>query len=599
MEQNENEETTTDMEANDKYVFVGTHDQMMQDEVLKRMSSELFVRREFRKPDDKGLFEGFPLDLLVERTWDTVEDILVHIRRIPCERGWINVEGQESEDRRKTVVILGSGWAAHALMKIADCTKVKLVVISPSNHFVFTPMLAAASVGTVEYRSMTEAVRASNPLIHEYIEGKATDVNVYNKTITVQLNNLLSGVSPDTEAPPTITMEYDHLVTAVGSQVSDRGVPGADKTLRLKSTDDARKLRTAVGECFEYASRPDVAGSSAEQIKERSRRVTFLIVGGGPTGIELAGELTDLFGDVTRAHKGTYPKLKDSVRVVLAHGGPELVPQFEPALREEALKALENKGVEVLLNTRVTEVSDDVANAYAKLSTKVKDPVTGELTEHREEQSLPVGLTVWCAGTAPVPFVETMLKQLPEEARSRDGRVRVDPWMRPPMPDGAEVGSLFVLGDAAAAEHRSENENDGDSLLPSTAQVAGQQGAFIARLLDRDYDLTHTPPHVQIGNMTEDGINDPSMTQWLKFRGLEQAPPFGFLNLGMLAYLGGGEALSQVQVGDVNLLSWAGSVGFLLWRSVYLVKQVATKNRVLVTFDWIKSAIFGRDITRL
>ena len=85
----------------------------------------------------------------------------------------------------------------------------------------------------------------------------------------------------------------------------------------------------------------------------------------------------------------------------------------------------------------------------------------------------------------------------------------------------------------------------------------------------------------------------------MRLRGAVHARPFDFLNLGLLAYLGGGEALSQVQVGERRLLSEAGSTGFLLWRSVYIVKQVATRNRVLVTFDWLKTALFGRDITRL
>ena len=77
------------------------------------------------------------------------------------------------------------------------------------------------------------------------------------------------------------------------------------------------------------------------------------------------------------------------------------------------------------------------------------------------------------------------------------------------------------------------------------------------------------------------------------------APTFAFLNLGLLAYVGGGEALSQLQLGDYRVGAYAGSAAYLLWRSVYIVKQVATRNRVLVTFDWIKTAIFGRDITRL
>jgi len=78
-----------------------------------------------------------------------------------------------------------------------------------------------------------------------------------------------------------------------------------------------------------------------------------------------------------------------------------------------------------------------------------------------------------------------------------------------------------------------------------------------------------------------------------------KAKPFEFLNLGQLAYIGGGKALSQVQLGDKHLFNQAGSIGFLLWRSVYVVKQVSTKTRLLVLFDWFKTKIFGRDVTRM
>jgi len=87
---------------------------------------------------------------------------------------------------------------------------------------------------------------------------------------------------------------------------------------------------------------------------------------------------------------------------------------------------------------------------------------------------------------------------------------------------------------------------------------------------------------------------------WIKLvRRAAVAPKFAFTNLGMLAYLGRGKALAEVKIGDTPLGAYTGDVGYLLWKSVYLVKQVATRNRVLVTFDWLKTALFGRDITRL
>lgn len=564
------------------------------DSTMRIVSSELGVKDFVRTINTPNPREGLPdssqvpVDLLLSRGIDTLEDIALHLGRIPNlkrDPDKDSTDGSSIERERRTIVILGSGWGAHAFIKVADCYKLRLIVVSPANHFVFTPMLASSAVGTVEYRSMTEAVRAANPYIDDYLEGKATDIDVHNRKVVVQLKSLLDGVREG--EPPTVELEYDHLIVSVGCQVEDRGVPGADKAFRLKTTDDAVKLRQAIGECLEYASRPDVAGP--DHVQERRNRATFLIVGGGPTGVELAGEMLDLAADITRANKGTYPKLNGDIQVVLAHSGPDLVPQFEKKLRLEALKSLQKKGAKVLLNTRVNEVGDGFAN----LVTKRFDPITGQVVG-LDEINLPLGITVWCAGTAPVDFVDRLLAQLPSEARNPDGRIKVDKWLRPKMPTNDLVGSVLVLGDAAAFPEGSEIIAS-DRLLPQTAQVAGQQGAYAARLLTRGYNMSALP--VPSLDETCQGV-DPLMVTWLQLRGITRAPPFQFLNLGLLAYLGGNEALTQVQIGDFPLFSYFGSIAFVLWRSVYLVKQVATRNRILVTFDWIKSSIFGRDMTR-
>lgn len=574
-------------------VMVGANRSKIEgDSTMRQVTSELRVWKNFRQKEALS-YPAIPVDVVAERTWDTVEDAAVHARRMAYEMGTLTLDPEE-EATRKTVVVLGSGWGSHALFKVADCQKLRIIVVSPANHFVFTPMLASASVGTVEYGSMTEAVRSANPMIHDYIEGKATRVNVRKKKVTVKLNPLLTDVAGDEESP-TIELDYDHLVVSVGSRVNDMNVPGARRyALRLKTTDDSRKLRTTVGECLEYASRPDVSAHTEEAEAERTQRVTFLIAGGGPTGVELAGEFCDLFADVTRQHSGTYPKLANNTRVILAHGGEDLVPQFEEPLRMEALKSLRAKGVEVYLNTRVTKVEEKSAT----LSIKQFDDETGEPLSERKDIEVPIGLAVWCAGTAPAGFCESLLKELPKEARNPDGRIKVDRWMRPPMKDPSLLGSVIVLGDAAA-----QQMDVTGALMPSTAQVAGQQGAFVARTLCRNYNMTATPPRMIVPDSAsanpKDIFHDPPLANWLRFRGLDNCPPFTFLNLGLLAYLGGGEALSQVQVGDKKVVSKAGSIGFFLWRSVYLVKQVATRNRVLVTFDWVKSAIFGRDTTRM
>ena len=140
-----------DEQTDSDFVFVGDQSSMEKDHALRLVSSEASLWKYLRK--EAPLRTDIPLGLLLERTWDTVEDIFVHLRRIPYEKGWSELSPEE-EVTRKTIVVLGSGWAAHALMKVADCNKLRLIVVSPSNHFVFTPMLASAAVGTVEFRSM-------------------------------------------------------------------------------------------------------------------------------------------------------------------------------------------------------------------------------------------------------------------------------------------------------------------------------------------------------------------------------------------------------------------------------------------------------------
>jgi NADH dehydrogenase FAD-containing subunit len=356
-----------------------------------------------------------PWGVIADRTLDTVEDVIIHAQRVPYDLGWID---HRKKMNRPTLLVLGSGWGAHSFLKVIDANKYRILVVSPVNHFVFTPMLASAAVGTVEYRSMTEAIRTSNTMIENYIEGKAIDIDVKSKVVTVQPNSLLE-LHDSTEQtdhshatplsapldPPPVSIAYDKLIVAVGCKINDSFVPGArEYCLRLKSCDDARKLRTSIGECLEYANRPDVWDDPTLPVterdwrrQERQKRLTFVVAGGGPTGVELAGELSDFFRDVTKPNTGTYSNVKDDIRILIVEGGPCLVPQFDPGLREYALTHLRNElGVEVLLDTFVKEVGA----GYMKIASRF---------DLDNVQRLDTGIVVWAAGTGPIPFMEKLL----------------------------------------------------------------------------------------------------------------------------------------------------------------------------------------------
>ena len=338
---------------------------------------------------------------------------------------------------------LQTGWASHSFVKLASTYDLRIVVVSPVNHFVFTPMLASAAVGTVEYRSMTEPIRVTNPYIDNYVEGRAIGVDVEGKKIQVQLTSLstvtgaFKGIATDAPcrldpepvqtsivysddgaitrdksmgAGDVIELSYDHLICSVGTSSRSSIVPGAKEyCFNLKTSQDSKRLRTAIGEALEFAARPDVQEfyypdeeTKFQAREERQRRLRIAVVGGGPTGVELLGELSDFFAQMCRSPDGAYQRLRNDIEILLIHGGSDLLPSMDPELRERALEALQSQGVRVILNTRLKEVGQD----YIRIGEKGTDVV----------QTIPLAITIWADGNAPVPFVKELLSQLPESA---------------------------------------------------------------------------------------------------------------------------------------------------------------------------------------
>jgi len=506
------------------------------------------------------------LSLATEEALNTLEDAAIHLARLrpwlPWARDSVLEPGAAAEGpapeapaavRRRRVVVLGTGWAAHALAKVVDLTVSDVCIISPRNYFVFTPMLAAAAVGTVEYRSILEHIRSANPTLRFY-QGICQAIDVERHEITVHPVAGDGGVA--------FSVPYDVLVVSVGLRPSTFGIPGAgEHALFMKSVEDARDVRRRVTECFEKADLPTASNT------ERQRLLTFAVVGGGPTGCEFCGELSDFVRNDLRRF---YPRLAPLVRICLLQRGNTILPAFGPDLQQAARETLEAQGIEVLTGTRVVSVS--------------AESLTLRRSSAAAEEHLPCGMCVWAAGNRSQDVAEALCAQVTaqREAGAGDGRgILVDDWLRVV---GVPDGSVLALGDCAQLVGAAPP-------LPQTAQVAAQQGAYAARLLNRRYDLSCEGPPCM--------AKDAEPLELLRARGQQEAPPFRFLDLGRLAYLGKEQAVAEVSLGSTAVSSAAGRAAFLLWRSVYVVKQVSFRNRVLVLFDWVKSKVFGRDLTRI
>ena len=550
-------------------------------------------------------------EVIFTKTLDTIEDALLMLKRkmnqtknIPADV--LDEWNDPSLSHKPRLLVIGSGWASHAFIKVVDTDKYRVLNVSPTNYFVFTPMLASSSVGTTEIRSIVESVRDSNPTVR-FMEGSAIDIDPEMYRAQVKLGD--DSVDDDNKGR-VIDLDYDILVygAGVGALTSSIRTPGLSKNNVhfLKTVNDARRLRRSVISLLERASQPNVSE------EERKKLLTFVVIGAGPTGVEYTGELSDFLVDVTGFGKGAdgikrsiapFANLSQYTRVILVQGAKDILPQFDEKLRVSAKKAVEEAGAEVLTSTRVTRIE---SNEKLFLSTEVKK---GD----KIEIAIECGLIVWAGGTKPVKLTEQLISNVDSGCERKygmkkalsdlsiNGRIPVDKWLRVL----GTPGNLLAMGDAAVTV------GDGTSVLPQTAQVAAQQGAYLARLLNRGYNV-HGNQDYSIKKhsngkedsflyldppMNNDAISGNFLTK-LQLRGSVEAKPFEFLNLGQLAYLGGGQALNQVSFGDNNLFDQIGDSAFLLWRSVYIVKQVSTKSRLLVLFDWFSTKIFGRDVTR-
>jgi len=403
------------------------------------------------------------------------------------------------------LVILGSGFGGYSLARNLSRGAFDTTIVSPRNYFVFSPLLPSAVVGTVEFRSILEPVRR-RVRSARMVEAAAERVDWEARVVHCR-----SAVSDEQLGIP-----FDLLVIAVGAALADYGIPGvAEHALSLQDVGDARAIRSRVLQQLARADLPDLPED------EVRRRLTFVVCGGGATGVEIAAEVHDLLQEELRE---VFPRVARLSRVVLLEAAPRLLGGFDAALAEYTSAHFLRGGIEVRTSTPVARVEADRV-------------VLADGSE------VPCGMVVWAGGLAPRPFVRALGLELDER-----GRLLIDRCLRLPGRSGA-----FALGDCAACP---------EEPVPATAQVAQQQGKHLARSLR--LVASGRPPR-----------------------------PFDFRNLGMLAYIGGHQALA-----DLPHVRWSGRVAWLFWRSVYLTKLVSLANKVKVLFDWAKAAAFGRDTSR-
>ena len=270
------------------------------------------------------------------------------------------------------------------------------------------------------------------------------------------------------------------------------------------------------------------------------------------------------------------------MRIKVIEASPTILAPFDKSLQEEAIKQLTRE-----VKTKDPEIQKLLPEKF-KLTELLLNKGVSEVTAKNillnDDTEIPYGLAVWAAGNGPLPVTLNLIDALGEGAQSEAqsiarGRVAVDPWLR--ILGGN--GDIFSFGDCCCIVA---------GQLPATAQVASQQGEYLARLFSQNYNMC--PGVDPVEGMLLPPKADPNRAKSLSenIAGFacqaDFAAPFQFLNLGILAYTGGGSALAQLQFTPAEQARYKGTgkIGFGLWRSVYISKQVSWRNRVLVFIDW-------------
>lgn len=474
---------------------------------------------------------------------------------------------QERLDRPH-LVILGSGWGALSMIRKLQTDKFNVTVVSPRNYFLFTPLLPSTSAGTVEVRSIMEPIRyflnRSQAQDAKFIEAEVTSVDPVTKKVRCVDNSAVQGKVREFE------LDYDQLVVAVGAETATFNTPGVkENAIYLRDVSDTLKLRNRIMDCFETAVIP---GQPVEDIK---RLLSFVIVGGGPAGVETVAEINDWLNSDLRT---AFPEVSEHVKIQLVEALPHILSMFEADLIEFVEgKFKQNPSVQLRTKSMVTEVKPNAIT--------VKSAETGELSE------IPYGALLWVTGNTLRPLTRQIMSAIgPEKGQTSRRGIAVDGQLKV---KGAE--GMWALGDCS------------DTSLPATAQVASQSGKFLGKLFNdnaeamyEDLKATRAPkatatPTTADTALTPAPTPTPTPSAALS-TALQQYPSFMYQHFGAFAYVGDYTAIMELR--KDNKIKSSGFGTFFWWRSVYLSKLLSVRNRTSVAIDWLKAFIFGRDLSR-
>jgi NADH dehydrogenase len=405
------------------------------------------------------------------------------------------------------VVIVGGGFGGLYAAKQLSKQPVRVTLIDQRNHHLFQPLLyqvATAGLSPGNIAAPLRDIFRDKPQIN-VLMGEMRELDAKGSAIVLADGNRIS---------------YDYLIIATGASHSYFGndqwakyAPG------LKTLEDALEMRRRVLLAYERAERTDDPA-------EREALLTFVVIGGGPTGLELAGALGEM------AHltlRGNFRSIDPSeAKILLIEAADRLITPYPPELSARAAESETRLGVTVMLNTKVTAIDDQ--------------QVTVQQGEH--SRVIPTRTVLWAAGVQASPLGKVVQEQTGAEL-DRAGRVMVEPDL-----SVRGFPNLFVIGDLSHFAHGVERP------LPGVAPVAMQEGKFVAQVIA-----------ARVVGAQQSG-DAPGM--------------FRYFDKGSMATIGRASA-----VATIGKLKLSGYLAWLSWLFIHLMYLAEFDNRILVFVQWV------------
>lgn len=400
------------------------------------------------------------------------------------------------------VVIVGGGFGGLYAAKALAKTNVNVTLIDRRNFHLFQPLLYQVATGALSPADISSPLRSilSKNKNTTVLLGEVNDINPEDQTVMV-----------GGEAVP-----YHTLIVATGAKHSYFGKDSWEEFAPgLKTLEDAIEMRRRIFTAFEAAEKETDAA-------KRRALLTFVVVGGGPTGVELAGAIAEL---ARKTLKEDFRNIDTSeTRVLLLEGLDRVLPPFAPELSQTAADSLAELGVEVQTKTLVTNIEDDIVT----------------VKQGEEVKTIAARTVLWAAGVSASPMGKVLMARTQAEC-DRAGRVMVEP-------DLSIKGypNIFVVGDLANFCHQSGKP------LPGVAPVAMQEGEYVAKLIKNRL----------LGEVT---------------------PSFNYVDRGSLAMIGQHSAV--VDLGFIKIrgfLAWL----FWLFIHIYFLIEFDNKLVVMIQWMW-------------